>query len=386
MALPTLDPIAPDEPQDAGPPTTRIPGSEERIRIKTVTLDDVLVVGGGALAALAVAWLLHQRLLPLSGALGFWLLWYVIFLVTTSFLLVQIRGPVAARDGIARVVMWTGGLVVIAALLSVVLYTIGRGYHALRPQFFTEDQRFVGPLSPATEGGGRHAIIGTLQQVGLAMLISVPLGILTAIYLSEVRGKLHRPLRMVTDAMSAVPSIVAGLFIYATWILALGNEQTGFAGALALSVLFLPTVTRTAEVVLRLVPGGLREASLALGGNDWRTTSQVVLPTARSGLATAVILGMARVIGETAPLILTIGGAFVVNTNPFSGKQDALPYFVYRLVRFPQEAQIQRAWTGALVLLALVLVLFVVARAIGGRGPDHIGRLRRRLLKRKGLA
>ena len=151
-------------------------------------------------------------------------------------------------------------------------------------------------------------------------------------------------------------------------------------------MLFLPTVTRTAEVVLRLVPGGLREASLALGGTDWRTTSTVVLPTSRSGLATAVILGIARVIGETAPLILTVGGAFVVNTNPFGGKQDALPFFVFRLVRFPQEAQIQRAWTGALVLLILVLVLFVTARMLGGRGPDHISKFKRKRLQKKGLA
>jgi phosphate transport system permease protein len=385
MSAPTLDdatPVALERPNLVSPTAVDAP----RIKIKKFVLDDALVTGGGGVSALATAWLLHQRLLPFSGGLGFWVLWYVIFLATVSFLLFQIRGAVAARDGIARVVMWTGGLIVIAVLLSVVLYTISRGYHTLRWQFFTEDQRFVGPLSDATEGGGRHAIIGTLQQVGLAMVISVPLGMMTAVYLSEVRGRLQRPLRMVTDAMSAVPSIVAGLFIYATWILALGQPQTGFAGALALSVLFLPTVTRTAEVVLRLVPGGLREASLALGGNDWRTTSNVVLPTARSGLATAVILGMARVIGETAPLILTIGGAFVVNSNPFSGKQDALPYFVYRLVRFPQEAQVQRAWTGALVLLALVLVLFLIARAIGGRGPDHIGRVRRAILKRKGLA
>lgn len=365
------------------PPATRVP---ERIRIRKVEPDQVLIVGGSALSMLALTWLLYGRILPLTGGLGFVVVWYVLFLATNAFLTAQVYDRVRARDQIARVIVWSGGLLVIGALSLVLIYTVSRGIGALRPRFFLEDQRFVGALSDATEGGGGHAIVGTLQQVGLAMLISVPLGILTAIYLNEVKGRLARPLRMVTDAMSAVPSIVAGLFIYATWILALGNEASGFAGALALSVLFLPTVTRTAEVVLRLVPGGLREASYALGGNEWETTSRVVVPTARSGLATAVILGMARVIGETAPLILTIGGAFVINGNPFSGKQDALPYFVYRLVRFPQEAQIARAWTGALVLLLLVLVLFLIARAIGGRGPDHISRLRRWSLKRKGLA
>lgn len=368
------------------PRTVGVARERERIKIRVVDPDDALIIGGGALSATAMTWLVYGRLLPLTGGLGFWVSWYVVFVGIVWACTHQLRGAMAARDMVARVVIWSGGVAVLVPLLLVVGYTIGRGYHALRLNFFTEDQRYVGALSKSTDGGGAHAIIGTLQQIGMAMLISVPLGVFSAVYLSEVKGRLARPLRTATDAMSAVPSIVAGLFIYAVWILTFGQEQTGFAGALALSVLFLPTVTRTSEVVLRLVPGGLREASLALGGGEWRTTSRVVLPTARSGLATAVILGMARVIGETAPLILTIGGAFVINANPFSGKQDSLPYFVYRLVRFPQEAQIDRAWTGALVLLMLVLVLFVIARVIGGRGPDHIGRLRRRRLRKQGLA
>ena len=233
------------------------PGGEpERIRIRKVEPDQLLIVAGSAVSSLALTWLLYGRLLPLTGTLGFVVVWYVLFLLTTSLLTSQVYDGVRARDQIARVVVWSGGLLVIGALGLVVIYTISRGISALRPRFFLEDQRFVGALSDATEGGGGHAIVGTLQQVGLAMIISVPLGILTAIYLSEVRGALARPLRMVTDAMSAVPSIVAGLFIYATWILAMGNQASGFAGALALSVLFLPTVTRTSEVVLRLVPGG----------------------------------------------------------------------------------------------------------------------------------
>jgi phosphate transport system permease protein len=362
------------------------PVDERRIVVRSVDPVDVLVQIGCAVSGLAIAFIVMERLTLLSGALGFVVVWYLFFLITSWFVMRQLRGAVRAKDHVVRALVWTGGLAAFVPLLLVVMYVISKGYKALRPQFFVEDQRFVGALSEATEGGGAHAIVGTLQQVGLATLIAVPLGITTAVYLNEVRGRLARPLRMVVDAMSAVPSIVAGLFIYAAWILALGNQQSGLAGALALSVLFLPTVTRTAEVVLRLVPGGLREASLALGGTEWKTTTGVVLPTSRTGLVTAVILGIARVIGETAPLILTIGGAFVMNWNPVSGKQDALPYFVYRLIRFPQEAQIQRAWTGALVLLALVLVLFLIARAIGGRGPDHISRLKRRRLRRKGLA
>ena len=360
--------------------------SNEKIRIRNVEAIDVIVMIGSAITSFALVQLLYETLLPLSGALGFVVAWYFFFLVVSWIAVREVRGSIRAKDHLARVLVWSGASLAIVPLVLIVGYVVGKGYHALRVQFFTEDQRYVGALSDSTEGGGAHAIIGTLQQVGIASLIAVPLGITTAIYLNEVKGRLAKPLRTVVDAMSAVPSIVAGLFIYAAWILALGNQQTGLAGSLALSVLFLPTVTRTAEVVLRLVPGGLREASLALGGTEWRTTSRVVLPTSRSGLVTAVILGVARVIGETAPLILTVGGAFIMNWNPLSGKQDSLPFFVFRLIRFPQESQIARAWTGALVLMILVLVLFVVARAIGGRGPDHIGRFKKWRLQRKGLA
>jgi phosphate transport system permease protein len=368
------------------PTQSDTPIVEAKIRIRTIETIDVTVMIGSAISAFALSQLFYETILPVSGALGFLLTWYVFFIAISWLAVREIRGAVRAKDHLARLVVWTGASLAIIPLVLVVLYVVGKGYHSLRPQFFSQDQRYVGALSDSTEGGGAHAIIGTLQQVGIASLIAVPLGITTAVYMNEVKGRLAKPLRTVVDAMSAVPSIVAGLFIYAAWILALGNQQTGLAGSLALSVLFLPTVTRTAEVVLRLVPGGLREASLALGGTEWRTTSRVVLPTSRSGLVTAVILGVARVIGETAPLILTVGGAFIMNWNPLSGKQDSLPFFVFRLIRFPQEAQIARAWTGALVLLILVLVLFVIARAIGGRGPDNISRLKKRRLKRKGLA
>ncbi|MFM8529794.1 MAG: phosphate ABC transporter permease PstA [Ilumatobacteraceae bacterium] len=362
------------------------PSGDERIRIKAVESVDVTIMIGSAIDAFALAELVYETILRVSGALGFVVSWYALFLVVSWIAVREVRGSIRAKDHLARVLVWSGASLAIVPLVLIVAYVVGKGYHALRPQFFSEDQRYVGALSDSTEGGGAHAIVGTLQQVGSASLIAVPLGITTAIYLNEVKGRLAKPLRTVVDAMSAVPSIVAGLFIYAAWILALGNQQTGLAGSLALSVLFLPTVTRTSEVVLRLVPGGLREASLALGSAEWRTTSRVVLPTSRSGLVTAVILGVARVIGETAPLILTVGGAFIMNWNPLSGKQDSLPFFVFRLIRFPQEAQIARAWTGALVLMILVLVLFVVARAIGGRGPDHIGRIKKWRLQRKGLA
>ena len=198
-------------------------------------------------------------------------------------------------------------------------------------------------------------------------MIAVPLSMLTAVLLSEVGGRLVRPVRLFVDAMSGVPSIVAGLFVFALWVVGLHRGFSGLAAGLALAVLMIPTITRTTEEVLRLVPGGIREASLALGATEWRTTWGVVLPTARSGLVTAVILGIARGIGETAPLIMTAFGASVLNANPVHGAQESLPLYIYRNVKSSLPAQIDRAYAGALALLSLVLVLFVAARVIGGR-------------------
>jgi len=358
----------------------------ERIRSRGFRPADVIDLVGAAAGSFCLTWLVYERLTPLSGGLGFGVAWYVTFLATVWLVARERLGALHARDRIVGVIVATVAIGMLIPLAVIVGYTIARGYHALRPQFFTQDQGHVGPLSKATEGGGSEAIVGSFEMVGIATLLSVPLGITTAVFLSEIRGRMARPVRMIVDAMSATPSIVAGLFVYAAFILALHQQQTGLAASLALAVMMLPTVTRTAEVVLRLVPGGLREASLALGGGEWATVRRIIFPTARAGLLTAVILGVARVVGETAPLLVTSLGNPYFNGNAFKGKQDALPLMIYRLVRLPQSAEIQRAWTGALVLLGLVLVLFIVARIIGGRGPGHIGRFKRVRLARKGLS
>jgi phosphate transport system permease protein len=370
----------------SGDADTRDELPERRIRPRAFRRSDAVDLLGAAVGSFCLTWLIYERLTPLSGLLGFCVSWYAVFL-TTFWLIARERvGELQARDRLVGVVVATVGLGMLIPLGIIVGYTVARGYHALRPQFFVQDQSHVGPLSPATEGGGSAAITGSLEMVGIATLLSVPLGVATAVFLSEVGGRLAQPVRTIVDAMSAIPSIVAGLFIYAAFIIALHQTQTGFAAALALAVLMLPTVTRTAEVVLRLVPGGLREASQALGGGEWATLRRIILPTARTGLLTAVILGVARIVGETAPLILTALGNTSFNANPTKGKQDALPLFVYRLIRLSQPASIERAWTGAFVLLGIVLVLFIVARLIGGRGPGHISRFRRIRLARKGLA
>jgi phosphate transport system permease protein len=358
----------------------------DRIRPRTMQPADVLDIVGSTIASFCLTWLVYEELTPLSGGLGFFAAWYGLFLAMVWFLARERVGKIQARDRLVGVVVATVGIGILIPLTLIVGYTISRGFHALRTQFFTQDLSKAGPLDPATVGGGSAAIVGTLEMVGIATLLSIPLGLATAVFLSEIGGRLARPVRMIVDAMSAIPSIVAGLFIYAAFILTLHQQQEGFAAALALAVLMLPTVTRTAEVVLRLTPGGLREASLALGGGEWATVRRILLPTARAGLLTAVILGIARIVGETAPLIITALGNTSYNADPFHGKQDALPLFIYRLIRFPQAQAIQRAWTAAFVLLMLVLVLFVIARIIGGRGPGHIGRLKRARLVRKGLA
>jgi phosphate transport system permease protein len=367
--------------------TPRPEAPETRIPIRAVDPADAWPLAGAGLSSLCLTWLVYERLTPLSGGLGFVAVWYATFLLLAWFLAFANHGKLRARDQLARIVIWSGGIGLLIPLTAIVLYIVGKGYHAFHPSFFTKDEKFVGSLSSAKSGGMKHAIIGTLEQLTIAMVVSVPLGIATALFLNEVGGRLANPVRTIVDAMSALPSIVAGLFIYTAFILRYHQQFTGFAGGLALAVMMLPTVTRTAEIVLRLVPGGLREAGLALGATDWRTVRMVVLPTARTGLVTAVILGMARTIGETAPLLFTIGGSRFTNLNPFHETQASLPLDIYDIFRTQNDPrQVARAWTGALVLMVLVLVLFLAARVIGGRGPQHIGALKRRRLARKGLA
>ena len=360
---------------------------DRRIRLGGVDPSEARLVLGSAIASFCATWLVYERLTPLSGAVGFTIAWWVVFVAITWFVARERHGAVGARDQLARVVIWSCGVLVMIPLISVIGAVAARGYHALSLHFLTQDQSFVGPLTPANVGGASHAIVGTLEQVGIATLVSVPLGFGVAVFLNEVGGRLARPVRTLVDAMSALPSIVAGLFIYTSLIQSGYVKASGLAAALALTVLMLPTITRTAEVVLRLVPSGLREASLALGATEWSTTRKVVLPTARSGLTTAIILGIGRVVGETAPVLLTAFGNATFNANPVNGPQSSLPLYVYQLFKQQVTAAVtQRMWTGALVLVLLVLVLFVLARVLGGRGTGHVSRIKRLRLARRGLA
>jgi phosphate transport system permease protein len=226
--------------------------------------------------------------------------------------------------------------------------------------------RGVGPLD--SSGGAYHAIIGTLEQVGIACMLSIPLGILVAVYVVEYgRGRLAFLVRFFVDVMTGLPSIVAGLFIFAFWVVGLHKGFSGFAAGLALAVLMLPVVARSTEEMLKLVSSDLREASYALGLPRWRTVVSVVLPTASAGITTGVVLAIARVTGETAPLLLTAFGFDAVKTNPLRGPQAGLPLFVFSQAGSAFEVAVRRAWAGAVTLIAIVLMLTIVARLLASR-------------------
>jgi phosphate transport system permease protein len=257
-------------------------------------------------------------------------------------------------------------LIVSMPLVSLVWTVIARGMNRFDTAFFTETMRGV-----VGEGGGAyHAIVGTLIVTGLATLMSVPFGLFTAIYLAEYGHgtKLAKAIQSMVDVMTGIPSIVAGLFAYALFELIFGpGTRSGIAGAVALTVLMTPVVVRSSEEMLRLVPDELREASYALGVPKWKTIVKVVLPTAIAGIITGVVLAIARVIGETAPLLITAGLAQGVNWNPFDGRMTTLPVFTYyQYVQpgLPPEAGQDRAWTAALTLMIIVGVLFSLARIL----------------------
>ncbi|MFF3464827.1 phosphate ABC transporter permease PstA [Streptomyces sp. NPDC001984] len=351
---------------------------EVRRNTSTVHASDVLALVGAAVGSLSLTTLLFVWIAPFDAILGFVVVAYLLFVGLYAVLVSFDENSVAVRDKVAAVLWQSLGLLLLAALVMVVVYTLWRGKSSLvHLNFFTEDMSSTGPLQPLSKGGMAHAIIGTLEQITISLVITVPLGLACAVFLNEVPGRYARFVRTIVEAMTALPSIVAGLFIYATVILILGIDKSGFAASLALGVMMLPIIIRAADVVVRLVPGSLREASYALGASKWRTVWTVILPTARSGLTTAVILGTARGIGETSPVLLTSGVNSGFNADPLHDSQISLPLATFDLVRSPQPAYIARGFGSAALLMALVLLLFVLARVIGGRGPGELTRNQR---------
>ncbi len=327
----------------------------------------------GAAAGGVCTSLLLQRLTALSGPVGLVFVAYVAFVAIYGVLVsLTDDGPVVV-DAVMTVLMATCAVLALGALAVVVGFTFARGWAALRhANFYTQDMSKAGPLAPLTTGGMGHALVGTVWTVGIAVILTVPIGLVAAVYLDVTRSRPARFFRTVVEAMTALPSILAGLFIYASWILAFGFGRSGLAAALALSVMMLPYIIRGADLALRLVPNNLREAAAALGAPGWRGEMQVVLPTARSGLATAVILGIARSIGEASPVLLTAGFTTYMNANPLNGPMVSLPLETLELVRSGIPAYTTRAFGCASFLLLVVIVLFAVARKIGGWGPGHL--------------
>jgi phosphate transport system permease protein len=361
------------------------PGPQPRsIRLHALSPEDVLAPAAAAVSAIALVWYPYENVLPFSGVLGFWLCWYVVFLLLYGGVTALRWGRRAMVDRVVGAATATAGIFALAVILDQIGYVSFRGWPAVTHlNFWTHTMSVTGPLQPLSSGGIVHAVVGSLEQLGLATLFSVPLGVTAAVFLAEIGGARAQPVRVIVTAMTGLPEIVAGLFIYTTAIITLGLNQSGFAASLALAVMMLPIVTRGAEVILRLVPNNLREASYALGGSHARTVWHVVLPTARAGLTTVSILGMARAVGETAPLLFTAGFTNEMNANPFSGPQSGLPILIWDFIRKnPSGNIIDRGFGAGLALMLMVLVLFTAARVLGGKAPGELTRRQRRRIVR----
>jgi phosphate transport system permease protein len=334
-------------------------------KVNAATADDRFAFASCLIGSGALVWVVYDRLLPFSGTFGFIVCWYFAFLAIYVAVTAMSQPRPIVIDKLAGAVVQGGALVVFFAVLSTIFYTFVEGRHAIMHlNFFTQTMRVTAPTAPLNQGGILHAILGTLIEIGIAVILSFPLGVGTGVYMAEVGGGFARIVRTVVEAMTALPDIVAGLFIYTTLIVSLSVQTGGLAAACALAVTMVPIIARTTEVQLRIVPGGLREASLALGTSRWRTVRMVVLPTARAGLATAVILGIARAIGETAAVLLTSGESNFLNVNPINNPMNSLPLYIYHGFASGELLAKERYWGAASVLLVLVLVLFVTARVL----------------------
>lgn len=303
----------------------------------------------------------------MKGKLALFVVFFLVYMALTA----SIKGfqlcSAAAKDALVNSLVAFGAIVTVIPIASILFTVAQKGLPGISLNLFVSDMSMATPTDPLNNGGLLHAITGTLALVTLALIMSVPIGILTALYLTEIKGRFTAPIRFLVQAMSGVPSIVAGLFILSAILYPITKSFSGFMGALALTILMIPTIARTSEEVLNLIPNDLREAGVALGGTQWRTVAMIVLPAAKSGLITAVILGVARIAGETAPLLLLTGGGDKVNPNAFNGPLGSLPYYIWKSFNAGSPEALTRAWAGLLVLVCLVLVLFTVARYLGSK-------------------
>jgi phosphate transport system permease protein len=328
-------------------------------------------------AGIALVAIILAAAIVLGTGIGNWVLVAVVALVLylIGLLVVasRIEGSRAARNRMWRALIYLACVLAVLPLASVVWTLISKGVERLDATFFLTSMNNIGARDPG--GGAYHAIVGTIEQVGLATLMAVPLGVLGAIYLVEYgRGRFALTVRFFVDVMTGIPSIVAGLFILSFWVLVVspwfnnGQPQfSGFAAALALTVLMLPTIVRSSEEMLRLVPGPLREGAYALGVPKWKTITRIVMPTALPGIVTGIMLAVARAAGETAPVLLVAGGTAAINFDPFNGNQQSLSLFVYQQAGDASKYAPARAWTAALTLVAITLILTVAAKLLARR-------------------
>ena len=325
-----------------------------------------LITVGIYLAAAIVSFVLVE-VTPLKGKLAYFVIFFSASINIDFYLSYLRRGKASAKDAVARGYVSVGMTLAVLPIFSILFEVGKRGYKGLNFNLFIQDMSATSVDAEIGKGGLLHAITGTVIMVAIALVVAMPIGILTAIYLTEIKGKFARPIKFLVQAMSGVPSIVAGLFILSAFVYPITGALSGFAGSLALMILMIPTIARTSEEVLLLIPSDLREAGVALGGTQWRTVALIVIPAAKSGLVTALILGIARVAGETAPLVLLTGGGESVNLNPFSGPMGSLPMYIWKCFGQGTEESITRAWSGILVLLVIVLALFTAARFLSER-------------------
>jgi phosphate transport system permease protein len=319
----------------------------------------------GLIAAMALAVAGLPALLGGWGLVSWLALAVAVFLVAMPLWSRLVEGRRAAVDRLVTGLIWTAFAIALSPLVWLLWVVIRSGVPAINGDFLTFSMlNVIGD----EQGGILHALIGTLLITLAAVVLSVPVGILTAVYLVEygARSRTARVITFLVDVMTGIPSIVAGLFALALVVLVFGPAfRMGFGGSIALSLLMIPTVVRSSEEMFRLVPDDLREASYALGVPKWRTIVKVVLPTSVAGIVTGVVLAISRVSGETAPLLVVAGATDGINTNLFDGRMTTLPVFIFSQYSTSTPIGYQRAWGGALVLIALVMVLNLIARLIG---------------------
>ena len=338
------------EPRPASQPWSKTSASNTRNNVLAVTVP-VLIAATLAFTGI------------LSGTLAVILVFLPLQLIVSGMLGISRSGRRGFADATLDVLAVFFSSVVFGLLLSVLWSVIQGGSKALSLQFFIQNNRYISTTTSMEYGGVGHAILGTLLLVLMATMVALPLGLAIAVFLTQSQSKMRPLVRSVTQALAGLPSVVSGLFVLSI-ISFLNVETSGIYGAMALFPLMLPTVARVAEEALRLVPNDLRLAALGLGAPNYRAFFQVILPAAKSGIITALLLGLARIAGETAPLLLTIQGSSTTNLNPFNGGIATLPTYIYGFINAGYASSISRAWGASLVLIIIVGILFLTARII----------------------